>query len=78
MFDFLISNADHAQRKDLIYSLTLKRYRFNWCNPTGHWTLSLSDKVQRAVMMQIMAINNSESEYSKSMSGRQDTSQLVS
>lgn len=56
-------------------ALTLKRYKFNWANPTSHWTLSLADKEERAVMMQIIAINNVESEYSRVESGRQDTSQ---
>jgi hypothetical protein len=58
--------------------LTLKRYKFNWSNPTAHWSLNLDDKTQRAIMMQIIAINNFESEFSKNHSGRGDTSQQVS
>lgn len=56
-------------------ALTLKQYRFNWSNPTGTWKLNLSDKTQRSIMMKIIAINNSESEFSRSLSGRGDTSQ---
>jgi hypothetical protein len=58
-------------------ALTLKRYKFNWSNPTAHWSLHLDDKTQRAIMMQIIAINNYESEFSKISSGRGDTSQQV-
>jgi hypothetical protein len=58
-------------------ALTLKRYKFNWSNPTAHWSLNLDDKTQRAIMMQIIAINNFESEFSKNSSGRGDTSQQV-
>jgi hypothetical protein len=58
-------------------ALTLKRYKFNWSNPTAHWSLNLEDKTQRSIMMQIIAINNYESEFSKNHSGRGDTSQQV-
>jgi hypothetical protein len=58
-------------------ALTLKRYKFNWSNPTAHWSLNLEDKTQRSIMMQIVAINNYESEFSKNHSGRGDTSQQV-
>jgi hypothetical protein len=77
MFDFLYANTDVDERKDLVYSITLKQFKFNWSNPTSHWNLNLADKVQRAIMMRIIAINNSESEFSKTHSGRGDTSQLV-
>ena len=75
MFDFLFEHADKHQRKDLVYAMSLVRYKFNWSNPTSFWRLNLADKVQRSVMLQIIAINNSESEHSKQYSGRQDTSQ---
>lgn len=75
MFDFLIHNADAAQRKDLVYTLTVKRYKFNWTNPTGHWILNLGDKQQNDIMRRIIAINNSESGYSRLYSTRGDTSQ---
>jgi hypothetical protein len=75
MFDFLCLNLEMDKRRDLIYALTMKRYKFNWLNPTGHWRLNLADKVERAIMMQLIAINNSESEFSKLLSGRMDTSQ---
>lgn len=53
----------------------MKRYKFNWLNPTSHWCLNLADKTERAIMMQLVAINNFESDYSKQSSGRGDTSQ---
>ncbi len=59
----------------LLLAITLKQYKFNWANPTSHWSLNLADKVQRAIMMQIIAINNSEAEFSQKHSGRGDTSQ---
>ena len=59
-------------------ALTLKRYKFNWSNPTAAWNLNLEEKTQRSIMMQIIAINNFESEFSKNASGRGDTSQQVS
>ena len=58
--------------------LTFEKFRFNWLNPSGHWRLNLGDPSQRAVMMRLIAINNSESEYSRTKSRRQDTSQWVS
>jgi hypothetical protein len=66
-----------SQHFPLPAALTLKRYKFNWSNPTAHWSLNLDDKTQRAIMMQIIAINNFESEFSKNSSGRGDTSQQV-
>jgi hypothetical protein len=58
-------------------AISLKQYKFNWANPTSHWSLNLGDKVQRAIMMNLIAINNSEAEFSQKHSGRGDTSQLV-
>jgi len=75
MYDFLYRNTTETQRKDLVYALTLKRYKFNWTNPTAFWNLNLDDNTQRDVFMQIVAINNFESEFSKHSSGRGDTSQ---
>lgn len=62
----------------LFAALTMKRYKFNWSNPTGSWNLNLEDKIERSIMMQIIAINNFESDFSKNQSGRGDTSQMVS
>jgi hypothetical protein len=75
MFDFLCKNADAQARKDLVYALTIKRYKFNWSNPTGSWRLNLADKEQRAIMLQLVAINSVESEFSRNHSHRGDTSQ---
>ena len=58
--------------------LTLKRYKFNWANPTANWKLNLEDKLQRIIMFQLVAINNVESDFSKNSSNRGDTSQNVS
>lgn len=43
-------------------------------NPSGHWRLDLANKVQRSVMMQLIALNGSESKASK-RAKRGDTSQ---
>jgi len=75
MYDFMYRNTSEVQRKDLVYALTLKRYRFNWANPTAFWSLNLEDKVQRSILMQLIAINNFESEFGRLHSGRGDTSQ---
>jgi hypothetical protein len=61
----------------LALAISMKQYKFNWANPTSHWSLNLGDKVQRAIMLNLIAINNSEAEFSQKHSGRQDTSQLV-
>ena len=37
MFDFLCRNVPESKRKDLIYGLTIKTYKFNWSNPTANW-----------------------------------------
>jgi hypothetical protein len=76
MFDFLYKNTDSSERRDLIYALTIKRYKFNWTNPTGSWKLNLADKEQRSIMLQLIAINNYESEFSRTKSRRGDTSQM--
>lgn len=75
MFEFLCNNADREKRKELVFALSFKRYKFNWVNPTGYWNFNLSDKIQRSVMLQLIAINNSEAEYSRYRAGRGDTSQ---
>lgn len=43
-------------------------------NPTGHWRLDLNNKVQRSVMMQLIAMNGAESKASR-RAKRGDTSQ---
>ena len=76
-YDFLCRNIDVSDRKEVIYALTFDRFKFNWLNPTGHWRLDLCDSAQRALFMNIVAINTEESDYSKHRSGRGDTSQKV-
>lgn len=55
--------------------MTMKQFKFCWKNPTAHWRLNLGNKHERAIMMQLIAINNSEADFSKNHSGRGDTSQ---
>ena len=69
---------DKDTRSELLSILTFEELRVNWINPTGHWRLDLGHKGQRGVMMQIIAMNNKESENSRFVSKRADTSQNVS
>eukprot|EP01038_Epipyxis_sp_PR26KG_P005255 gene5255-7303_t len=75
IFDFLFRNADLKQRRDFAYAIGIKRFKFNWVNPTSFWNLNLADSDQRSIMMQLIAINNKESEYSHMQAHRGDTSQ---
>ena len=74
-YDFMCRNLDAQQRQLLAYACSFEKFKFNWVNPTGHWRLDLASKAQRDVMMQLIALNNSESVYSEKSSGRNDTSQ---
>lgn len=74
-YDFLCFNLAKNERTTLTSILTFEQFKFNWVNPTGHWRIDLGNKMQRSVMMQIIAINNSESDFSKNHSRRGDTSQ---
>jgi len=76
MFDLLCKNADIQLRRDLVYALTIKRYKFNWANPTGSWRLNLAEKDERAIMLQLIAINAVESEFGRNSGHRGDTSQM--
>lgn len=75
MFDFLCSNTDIKERRELIYAISLQRYKFNWSNPTASWRINLADRTDRAIMMSLVAINSLESDFSRTSSGRGDTSQ---
>lgn len=77
-YTFLCNNLEKSERSDLTSLLTLEQFKFNWLNPTGRWRLDLGHRQQRSVMIQIIAINNFESEFSKNHSRRADTSQKVS
>jgi hypothetical protein len=37
-------------------ALTFEQFKFNWINPTSHWRIDLSNKAQRAVMLNLIAI----------------------
>jgi hypothetical protein len=74
-YDFLVRNLNKEDRTALISVLTFEQLRFNWDNCTGHWRIDLANKAQRSVMMQIIALNNMESDFSKNHSRRADTSQ---
>lgn len=77
LFDFVVRNtANENARRDLAIQLSLKRYQFNWLNPTGHWSLSLADHKQRKIMQQLVAINTKEIDLNQKTAGRGDTSQL--
>jgi len=75
MHDFMITNVEPQFRRGLINELTIEQYKFNWSNPTGHWRLNLENRIQRIIMMKLIAINQVESEFSRKNSGRGDTSQ---
>lgn len=55
--------------------MKFEQFKFNRMNPTSRWRLNLADSKQRTTMLQLVAINNDESEYSKNHSKRGDTSQ---
>ena len=74
-YDFLCFNLEKNDRTALTSILTFEQFKFNWVNPTSHWRIDLGNKMQRSVMMQIVAINNNESNFSKNQSRRGDTSQ---
>ena len=76
IFDLLLRNTKPQERRDLIYALTVNRYKFNWVNPTGNWRLRFDDNDQREIFLQIAAINTLESDYSKQHAHRSDTSQM--
>jgi hypothetical protein len=75
LYDFMYDNLDTEERLHLQHSLTLEKFKFNWINPTGHWRLDLSIRIQRNVFMQIIAHNAVESKNSELKSKRNDTSQ---
>jgi hypothetical protein len=59
-------------------AITLQRYKFNWKNATGSWRINLSDKVDRSIMMQLIALNGIENDFTRTNGFRGDTSQHVS
>eukprot|EP00605_Chrysophyceae_sp_TOSAG23-4_P002782 GSChrysophyteH1.ASY1.ANO1.3066.1 assembled CDS len=75
MYDFMCHNIIPSERRLLINEVSIDEYKFNWTNPTGHWRLNLEQHKQLHVMMKVISVNQSESEYSRSKSGREDTSQ---
>eukprot|EP00603_Paraphysomonas_imperforata_P008260 CAMPEP_0114432380 /NCGR_PEP_ID=MMETSP0103-20121206/11125_1 /TAXON_ID=37642 ORGANISM="Paraphysomonas imperforata, Strain PA2" /NCGR_SAMPLE_ID=MMETSP0103 /ASSEMBLY_ACC=CAM_ASM_000201 /LENGTH=1408 /DNA_ID=CAMNT_0001602053 /DNA_START=145 /DNA_END=4371 /DNA_ORIENTATION=- len=74
IYDFMYHNLDDSERISLMHLLSFEKFKFNWINPTGHWRLDLSNRVQRSVMMQLIALNIVESKASKK-ARRGDTSQ---
>jgi Ran GTPase-activating protein (RanGAP) involved in mRNA processing and transport len=75
MYDFLCLNVPMQERRDLVNTLTIEEFRFNWTNPSGYWRLNLQKPKQRMVMKKIIAINSVEAAFSRRKSGRLDTSQ---
>lgn len=74
IYDFMYHNLDDAERVSLMHLLSFEKFKFNWLNATGHWRLDLNNRLQRSVMMQIIALNIVESKASKKAK-RGDTSQ---
>ena len=74
VYDFMYHNLDDNERVSLMHLLSFEKFKFNWINPTGHWRLDLQNRIQRSVMMQLIAVNIVESKASKK-SKRGDTSQ---
>ena len=74
VYDFMYHNLDDGERVSLMHLLSFEKFKFNWLNPTGHWRLDLNNRCQRAVMMQLIALNIVESKASKKAK-RGDTSQ---
>eukprot|EP00606_Chrysophyceae_sp_TOSAG23-5_P001321 GSChrysophyteH2.ASY1.ANO1.137.1 assembled CDS len=75
MYDFMCANVIPSERRLLINEVSIDEYKFNWTNPTGHWRLNLEQNKQLLVLMKIISINQTESEFSRTKSGRDDTSQ---
>lgn len=73
--DFLCRNLDDEEKLQLGYEITFEKLKFNYINPTGHWRLDMANRVQRSVMMQLLALNTIESQFSEKLSKRGDTSQ---
>ena len=74
-FDFLYQNLDETERKDLLYAISFECFKLTWKNPTAHWRIDLQKPELRALLLQLVAINNKESENSRLYSKRGDTSQ---
>jgi hypothetical protein len=75
-YDFFCKNVrSEVARREVIYAMKLEKFRFDWKNPTGHWRLDLALPTSREVMNYFVALNNAESEFGKTKSGREDTSQ---
>lgn len=74
-FDFLYHNLDDTERKDLLYAMSFECFKLTWKNPTAHWRIDLQKPELRSLLLQLVAINNKESEYSRLHSKRGDTSQ---
>jgi hypothetical protein len=77
MYDFMYENLDSDEKLNLMHTLTIEKFKFNWINPTGHWRLDMSNRIQRHVMMQLVAHNGVEGKFSETKSKRNDTSQKV-
>jgi len=74
-FDFLYQNSSVRERRDMANSLTFQVFKFNKRNPTSHWRIDFSNKIQRALFLQLVDINTDESYFSHYHSERGDTSQ---
>jgi Ran GTPase-activating protein (RanGAP) involved in mRNA processing and transport len=74
-FDFLNKNLDKTSLRQLKHIVSFDNFKFNWKNPTGHYRIELHNPSSRITLLKLLAINQEESNYSKNISKRNDTSQ---
>ena len=74
-FNLLFRHFKKHDRKEFAYLISYENYKFLWRNPTGYYNLNLGNETHYKLMLQIAAINSIESNFSKNLSKRQDTSQ---
>lgn len=74
-YDFFNKNLDKASLRKLKHIATFDTFKFNWKNPTGHYRIELHNPTSRVILLKLLAINEEESNYSKNISKRGDTSQ---
>ena len=74
-FDFISRNLDKASLRQLKHIVSFDNFKFNWKNPTGHYRIELHNPSSRIILLKLLAINEEESNYSKNLSKRNDTSQ---
>jgi len=74
-FAFVHTNLSEVDIGQLIIMTGRNMFKFNRCNPTGHWRFDLGSPSDREVLVAIFAINQQQRVNSMKKSGRNDTSQ---